>query len=45
MKEKDNKKKNKKSVEDEVIEEEYKLGEEYYNKLLDEAKKQNNDYE
>lgn len=44
MKEKDNKKKNK-SVEDEVIEEEYKLGEEYYNKLLDEAEKQNKDYE
>lgn len=38
-------KENKKSPTDEVIEEEYMLGNEYYNKILDEAKKKVKKYE
>ncbi len=38
------KEENKKSLEEEVIEEEYMLGKEYYNKLLDKAKEENKKY-
>ena len=36
---------NKKVPEDEVIEEEYMLGNEYYNKIIEKAKEQNNKYD
>jgi len=32
-------------IEKEIISEEYKLGKEYYNKILDKAKKDNQKYE
>jgi len=35
----------KKSPQDEIIEEEYMLGKEYYNKLNDKAKKDNQKYQ
>ena len=36
---------NKKKPEDEIIAEEYMLGQEYYNKLLDKAKKEKEKYD
>lgn len=38
-------KEDKKSPEEEIISEEYMLGKEYYNKLLDKAKEDNQKYE
>lgn len=38
-------KEDKKKVEEEIISEEYMLGKEYYNKLLDKAKEDNKKYQ
>lgn len=37
-------KENQKKIEDEILEEEYKLGNEYYNELIKKAKEENNKY-